>query len=117
MPSRRIVRPSLRRTCSGPIASTSAPSSRRLTKLLGEYKVKALDSVRSGHHVNEGFERSQFAEAWSRYLDAADSEQKFGYTATTPRSLGTPRRQQIFPKVNWPHGTARKIRVVAVLLI
>ena len=46
---------------------------RNLAKRLGEYSIKSTN-VRFGHEVQKGFHRSQFADAFARYLPQAPSE-------------------------------------------
>jgi hypothetical protein len=48
-------------------------TARKLAKRLGEYSVKSTN-VRFGHEVAKGFHRSQFEDAFARYLPQAPSE-------------------------------------------
>ena len=47
-------------------------TARNLAKRLGEYSIKSTN-VRFGHEVQKGFHRSQFADAFARYLPQAPS--------------------------------------------
>jgi hypothetical protein len=48
-------------------------TARNLAKRLGEYSIKSMN-VRFGHEVQKGFHRSQFVDAFVRYLPQAPSE-------------------------------------------
>jgi putative DNA primase/helicase len=61
-------------------------TARNLAKRLGEYSIKSTN-VRFGHEVQKGFHRSQFADAFARYLPRAASE-KDATALQSPESQG-----------------------------